>query len=81
MSKRWRIREVVALTDEDDGPYLGRIDPLGSEREDECLRCADDPTHDQRCREWPNVEVSDAEGRGTGQYVYHVPECEMNDSQ
>lgn len=79
MSKRRNVGDIVVLQDNEDGPYLGRIDALGADRKDECPKCCDDPTHDPHCREWPNVEVMDAEGKPTGHYVYHVTECEMSD--
>lgn len=74
MSKRRYVGDVVLLHDEEEGPYLGRIDALGAEPRNECDRRFLDPAHDQNCREWPNVEILDAEGRPTGQWGYHV--CE-----
>jgi hypothetical protein len=79
MSKRRGVGEVVLLRDDEEGPYLGRIDALDSERRYECLRCSFDVTHAHDCREWPNVEVLNDKRQPTGQFVYHVTECEMSD--
>lgn len=38
------------------------------------LNGCDDPD----CREWVNLEELDANGNPTGEYGYHVPECEMD---
>lgn len=80
MSKRRHVGDVVVLDDEDGtGPYLGRIDALGAERGDTCPHCFLEPDHDQSCSEWPNVQVLDQNRQPTGEWVHHVPECQMAD--
>lgn len=80
MSKRRHIGNVVVLNDEDGtAPYLGRIDALGAERGDICPHRFLEPDHDQACTEWPNVQVLDQNLQPTGEWVYHVPECQMAD--
>jgi hypothetical protein len=78
MSKRRQVGDVVVVQDADEGPYLCRIDALGSEPRNGCLRCLD-INHDQCCREWPNLEILDPDGRSTGEWACHVTECEMQD--
>ena len=41
--------------------------------EDYCFVC-----NDKGCREWINCEVV-VNGKRTGEYVYHVSECQMED--
>lgn len=80
MSKRRQVGEIVVLDDEDGtAPYLGRIDALGADRGDRCLHCSLDPGHDQACTEWPNVQVLNKNRQPTGEWVHHVPECQMAD--
>lgn len=79
MSKGRQIGEVVLLNGDEEGSYLGRIDALGTERKDVCPRCFMDPTHDQHCREWSNIEILDVNRKPTGQFVYHVAEYAMSD--
>lgn len=80
MSKRRKVDDIVQLHDEDDGFYLGRIDSLGASRGDECPQRFLDDTHDQSCMEWPNVEILNDDKTPTGEYVYHVSECDMQDT-
>lgn len=80
MSKRRHIGDVVQLIDEDaSAPYRCRIDAQGAERGDQCHLCAADANHDQKCAEWPVVNVLDDHNQATGERVFHVPECRMAD--
>lgn len=78
MSNRRKVGDIVLVKTEDE-EFLGRIDALGSERGDECPLCFIDKSHDQRCREWPNVAVLNSEHKATGEWAYHVSECQMFD--
>lgn len=81
MSKRRSVGDVIRLDDGDgSGPYFGRFNILGAGRNDDCPQCYMDPTHDQACNEWPNVEVLDRFRKPTGDWVYHVAECNMQDA-
>lgn len=81
MGKRRQVGDVVLLDDEDGTePYLGRIHALGADRGDRCPHCSLDPSHDPACAEWPNVQVLDTSHRPTGEWVHHVPECQMADA-
>lgn len=51
--------------------HFGRVDELGDATE--CMHDCGDPD----CREWPNVELLDGNGRRTGDYAMHICECEM----
>jgi hypothetical protein len=77
MSKRHHIGDVVLLYDDEEGTYLGRLDALGAERDDQCPQAMLHDSHDQACKEWPNVELLDEQGHRTGRWIYHVPECHM----
>lgn len=82
MSKRRHVGEVVVLDDEDGtAPYFARIDGLGAERGDRCPHCTLEADHDQACAEWPNVQVLDQNRKPTGEWVHHVPECQMADPE
>lgn len=72
MSRRRNFGDVVVLIDEDEGAYRARIlKPETGRGFDLCpYECGD-----CQCREWWTLEVVDA----PGEYVYHVPECEMSD--
>jgi hypothetical protein len=77
MSQRRNIDEIV-LVKRDDGEFYARIDALGADSEDECPQCYLDKSHDQDCREWPNVEILNSDNSLSGQYMYHVSECDMS---
>lgn len=78
MSIRRKIGDIVLVKTEDE-EFVGQIDGLGVEQQDCCSTCYVDPTHDSECREWPNVKVLNDEHIATGEWAYHVPECEMFD--
>lgn len=79
MSKRRKVNDIVLLHGDEDGFYLGRIDSRGGERDDECPQNFLSESHDQNCKEWPNVEILNDDETPTGEYVYHVSECDMQD--
>lgn len=82
MSKRRQIGDVVLLDDEDGTPkYLARIDALGADHRDRCPHSMLDADHDQDCAEWPNMQVLDQNHLPTGDWVHHVPECQMADPE
>lgn len=54
-------------------PGRYRIDKLGEPKP--CMIC-DEPD----CQEWPNLERLGDLGNRTGEYAYHVSECEMTDA-
>ncbi len=49
---------------------------LDTDDYDPCMMGCGDPD----CREWPNVEVLDENRVGTGDFLYHISECQMGDS-
>lgn len=76
MSTRRKVAEIVQLVDEEEGPYLARIVEHGRGLyPDECeLSCGD-----AECKEWPVLLVLSEDGEPTGQRVFHVSECQMQD--
>ncbi|TPG88087.1 hypothetical protein EAH72_33725 [Pseudomonas caspiana] len=73
--KRRRAGELVRLEDQDpdghNGLYqiaVGRGDP------NDCVRCGN-----HLCNEWPTLLELSSTGAQTGDYAYHVSECQMLD--
>lgn len=81
MSKRRKPGEVVRRLP--GSGFVGSADPqmvrIPSghdfvDQADPCMMGCGDP----ECREWANLEI--VEGPHTGQFIYHISECEMVDS-
>ena len=74
--KRRQTGEVVRLLDdnEPDG-YNGlyQID-VGRGEPTDCMRCGN-----PACNEWPTLLELSPDGGYTGEYAYHVSECQMGD--
>ncbi|CAD0264266.1 conserved hypothetical protein [Pseudomonas veronii] len=75
--KRRQAGELVRLEDDDPDGYngvyqiaVGRGEPTG------CVSCGN-----PLCIEWPTLVELTPEGTGTGDYAYHVSECQMLDPQ
>lgn len=79
MSKRRSVGDIVRIHDDEEGFYLGRISARGEATRHECPQMYLDSKHDRECREWPNIEVLDSNEKPTGQFAYHISECEMSD--
>jgi hypothetical protein len=79
MSKRGKVDDILKLHDEEDGFYLGRIDSLGASRGDECPQSHLSDSRNQGCIEWPNVEILNDDKTPTGEYVYHISKCDMQE--
>ncbi|MBJ2286656.1 MULTISPECIES: hypothetical protein [Pseudomonas] len=70
--KRRREDEVVRVDQEGDtGLYLISTGRGGPE---ECVSCGN-----PLCKEWPTLVELSAEGAATGEFAYHVSECQMQD--
>lgn len=50
------------------------FEPKYTQEAETCLVCLDG-----HCREWANLEVIDENHQKTGQFLYHISECEMMD--
>ncbi|MBF9243206.1 hypothetical protein I4I80_02790 [Pseudomonas syringae pv. tomato] len=72
--KRRREGDIVRVDPEGDtGLYListGRGDP------DECTSCGN-----PLCKEWPTLVELSPDGAATGEFAYHVSECQMLDPE
>lgn len=76
--KRRQTGEVVTLVDDGDpdgysGLYqiaVGRGEPT------DCMRCGN-----PACNEWPTLLELSPDKVPTGEYAYHVSECQMGDSE
>ncbi len=77
MSKRRAFGDVVQIQDDDgETPYLVKLIPTADDvQPDDCVYECGDPD----CREWRIAEVLDDQAQPTGQRIYHVTECNMND--
>lgn len=64
---------------DDEGEFCVRIVVhTCGESPDECLLPA---CVDPNCKEWPVVEVLDALHQPTGQRIFHISECAMEDAR
>lgn len=81
MSQRRRPGEVVRR--EPGSGFVGSADPQlirvpsgndYKEEADPCMMGCGDP----ECREWANLEI--VEGPHTGQFIFHISECQMLDA-
>lgn len=81
MSKRRKPLEIVKR--KAGSGFCGSSEPkyillpeinIWNDEVDGCMLC-DDPL----CLEFANVEVLDDNKRPTGQYMFHISECEMED--
>lgn len=73
--KRRQIGDQVRLSDDDKDGYNG-LYQISADRGEptECMRCGN-----PECAEWPTLDELSSEGVPTGEYAYHVSECQMSD--
>lgn len=82
MSKRRKPLEIVKR--QPGSGFLGNVEPFfvqipggkeyTSEAEPCILNC-----DDVECREWANLEIVTDSGQKTGDFLYHISECQMSD--
>lgn len=77
MSIRRAFGDVVQVQGDDGGSwYLLKLIPTADGAQpDDCMYECGDPG----CREWRIAEVLDDQAQPTGERIYHVTECNMND--
>jgi hypothetical protein len=69
--------ETVRLVDEDPDGHNGEFQiAIGRGEPEECQCCGN-----QMCQEWPTLFELDANGAPTGDFAYHISECQMQDCQ
>ncbi|MDP5168545.1 hypothetical protein [Pseudomonas syringae] len=73
--KRRSPGEVVRLEDHDSDGYNGLYQiALGRGEPSDCVLCGN-----PRCKEWPTLFEVDVSLSQTGEFAYHVSECQMLD--